>query len=163
MDQRAIFTVIIKTVGLLLLIYALLLAQERIVDYLIAGKGSGVLLLGVVVLPVILPAAVGAFLFRSPNVAAKSLVGDSPAIPSDFHERLQVVVFSGIGLYVLIQGATRIAYYVSLYAFFDDQTGSFADPARKANFVSSVVSTALGVWLVLGARGVAALITRLRS
>jgi len=162
-DQRAIFTVIVKTAGLLLLIYTLLLAQYQIVTYLLGGKGSGMLLLGLVVFPVILPAAVGAFLFRFPNVAAQSLVGDSPAIPSDFHERLQVVIFSGIGLYFLIQGATRISYYVSLYAFFDDQTGSFADPTRRANFVSAAISTALGVWLVLGARGVAGLVTRLRS
>jgi hypothetical protein len=163
-DQRAIVAVIVKTTGLLLLIYTLLFAPERIVDYLMAGKGSVALLFGAVVFPVVLPAAVGVFLFRFPSVAAKSVIGNSPAISSDFHAQLQVVIFSGIGLYFLMQGATRIAFYVSLYALFDNQyAGSLSDPARRANLVSAAVSTALGVWLVLGARGVAGLVAKLRS
>ena len=163
MDQRAIVVLIVKTAGLLLLIYTLLFAPERIVDYLISGKGSVMLLFGAVVFPIVLPAAVGAFLFRYPSVAAKSVVGNSPAISSDFHAQLQVVIFSGIGLYFLMEGATRIAFYVSLALIDNQYAGSLSDPSRRANLVSTAVSTALGVWLVLGARGVAGLVAKLRA
>ena len=165
MDARAIASLIVKTAGLLLLIHALALAPDRIAGYLMVGGGSLALLFGTVLFPVAVPLAVGAFLFSFPATAASAVVEKSPASSSDFDARLQVVIFSGIGLYVLLQGVITVVYYAALAAFLNDEysTDSLVDPAAKANLASAVFSVALGAALSLGARGVSALLTRLRS
>ena len=163
MDARTIVGLIVKTAGLVLLIYTLALAPDRIVRFLASGETSGASLFATVLFPLAVPLATGAFLFSFPAVSTNAVVGKGTS--ADLGSNLQVVVFSGIGLYFLLRGAITVAYYVALLFFYEDryQTASLADPAAKASFASALFSVGIGAGLLVGARGLSGLLTRLRQ
>ena len=63
-----------------------------------------------------------------------------------------------------LQGALDIVYFAALHAYTLDEfaVGVFDDPTNLANLIASVLSLILGVVLLFGARGLSALIARLR-
>ena len=162
MEPRTIVALIVKTAGLLLLIYAVVLAPDRVAGYLGAPQKSGALLFGWVLFPVAVPLAVGAFLFLFPAVSASAVVGRGSGSAIDAN--LQVVIFSGIGLYTLLQGSISLAYYIALRLFLANyDPASLADPTTKARLAGAVRSVVLGAALLLGARGLSGLLNRLRA
>jgi len=157
-------SLIVKTSGLLLIIYTLALFPDRLAGYLLSPERSGFLLAGFVLFPVVVQLLIGAFLFSFPALTAGAVAGTQPGQGSELERRLQSVVFAGIGLYVALQGALDIAYYAALHAYTRDgyDVGVFDDPTNRANLIASVLSLFLGVALLVGARGLLALIARLR-
>jgi hypothetical protein len=164
-DPRAIVALIVKTAGLLLAIYGVVLTPDRLAQYLMVEPKSGYLLLGTVLFPLAVSLALGALLFWFPNTVANAVAGKGTATPSDFDARLQVVVFSGVGLYVLVQGAITVVYYLALQQYVDElySTGDLGDPAAKANLVSAGFSIVCGAVLLVGARGLSSLLRRVRA
>jgi hypothetical protein len=163
-DQRALVALIVKTAGLVLIVYTLALSPDRIASYLFSEEQSGSLFLGLVLFPLAVPSLIGAFLLVFPATTASAVVGTFSADSSDLERVLQAVVFGGIGLYLALQGSLDLAYYAARHAYGRDQyaVDALAEPTTRASLVSSIVSLLLGVALLLGARGFSALVIKLR-
>jgi len=78
---------------------------------------------------------------------------------------LAVVVFSGVGLYVLVEGAITVVCYLALQSYVNElySTGGLADLSAKASVVGAVFSIVFGAVLLLRARGLSSLLRRLRA
>ena len=165
MDPRALMAVIVKTAGLLLLLYALMQLPDRVASYVLSPERSGDLLLGLVVFPAAISLAVGVLLFWFPatvaSVAAGTRLVETPAA----ERMLQAVIFAGIGLYTALQSALNLAYYVALFAHtdVDYENASLGDPKIPADVIANVVGLVLGLVLLFSARGVAALVSKIRN
>lgn len=164
MEPRSLVALIVKTAGLLLIIYTLALSPERVADYALSGERSGYLLAGFVVLPIVVPLLIGALLFAFPAITAGAVAGANTAASSDLERMLQAVIFAGIGLYVGVQGALDVAYYASLHAFTMDEyaVAPFDDPINRAGLISSVLSLIIGGVLLVSSRGFSALVAKVR-
>jgi hypothetical protein len=80
---------------------------------------------------------------------------------------LQVVAFSMVGLFTLVNGVQYLArsfglYFGSLYADQYDRHMSFLEWLTLDETLASIAGCALGLWLILGSRGIVRLIRRLR-
>jgi hypothetical protein len=70
--------------------------------------------------------------------------------------------FIAVGIFILGRALPTLAYWLILATNTDPHAEPFTVD-QKANFVATFVEIALGVGLVLGARGMSALIQRLRT
>lgn len=75
MDPRALMAVIVKTAGLLLLLYAVMQLPDRVASYELSAERSVPLLIGLVLFPVGVALAIGAFLFWFPATVASAVAG----------------------------------------------------------------------------------------
>jgi hypothetical protein len=80
---------------------------------------------------------------------------------------VQVVAFSMVGLFTLVNGVQYLArsfglYFGSLYADHYDRHMSFLEWVILDETLASIVGCALGLWLLLGSRGIVRLIRRFR-
>jgi|SRR6185503_6913162 len=157
--------VIVKTAGLLVVLYALVQLPDRIAGFVLSPERSGYLLLGLVLFPVVVSLAVGAFLFWFPATVA-SVVAGTRSVETPATERmLQAVIFAGIGLYTALQSALNLAYYLALFAHADVDyaDASLGDPTIPASVIANVVGVVFGVVLLFTARAVAAFVSRIRN
>ena len=127
--------------------------------------GSPSLMLASILAPIILPLVFGAVLWfeaerLSGNADVDADAGTSPSI-----ETLQKLAFTCIGVYILALAIPDVAkviyYYWQLSVPGGSQIGTGAE--RGAAIVGTAVEIAIGLWLVLGAGGLANLIHRLRD
>jgi hypothetical protein len=80
---------------------------------------------------------------------------------------VQVVAFSMVGLFTLVNGVQYLArsfglYFGSLHADHYDRRMSFLEWLSLDETLASIVGCVLGLWLILGSRGIVRLIRRLR-
>lgn len=157
--------VIVKTAGLLLLLYAMMQFPDRIASYVLSPERSGYLLVGLVLFPLAIQLAVGASLLWFPATVASVVAGTRSVETAAAERMLQAVIFAGIGLYMALQSALNLAYYLALFAHTDvDYAGaSLGDPTIPASVIANVVGVVVGVVLLFSARGVAALVSKLRN
>jgi hypothetical protein len=163
-EQRSLVALILKTAGLLLIINTLIWLPDRVAGYMFGAERSPYLFVGLVLLPLAVPLIAGALLFWFPATVAGAVSGPQPAPGSDLERMLQAVIFAGIGLWVTLQGVLDVAYYVALHTYVQDEFAArpLDDPVNRAGLISSVLSLILGVVLLLSARGLSALIARIR-
>jgi hypothetical protein len=154
--------VIVKAIGLLLVVYALLQLPDRVVGYVAGGEQSGALLFGLVLFPLAVPLAVGAFLFTFPATVAAAVRGTQSAENPALERMLQAILFSGIGAYTALQSALNIVYYLTLLSHtevgFQD-----VDPTVRASVIANAIGLVVGIAIVVGARGAAALVAKIRN
>ncbi len=164
MDPRTLVAVIVKTAGLLLVIYAFVLFSDRVGAYLLSPEQSRYLLFGLVLFPVAVPLALGALLFALPATVAAAVAGTRSTDAAGLERLLQAVIFAGIGLYVALQSALSLAYYLALLAHTrgDYAVDAFGNPSTRASVIANVAGVLVGIVLLVGARGLAALIVKLR-
>jgi hypothetical protein len=165
-DYRALVVLIVKTAGLILVLYTIALLPDRLGSYLLSAESlrSNALFVGMVVVPFLVPMAIGAFMLLLPATSARAVVG-APFTPGTELERLvQPLIFSGIGLFLALDGVRALAYYVAFNAYAQEvyPGGTVEDPSARADIVSNVVSLVIGVALLLGARGLSAALHKLR-
>jgi hypothetical protein len=70
-----------------------------------------------------------------------------------------------IGLWALSRAVPDLVYWVTYMGMAfegDSPVGEFA-PDQKAGFIATIAEIAVGLWLVLGAKGVAALLFKIRT
>lgn len=164
MDYRAVVVLIVKTAGLVLVLYTIAVLPVHIGSYIANPEPSNALLVWTVVVPFIVPAAVGFFMVWLPATTARAVVGAPFALGTELERLVQPLIFSGIGLYVMVEAVRVLAYYLGLDAYSRElyATGAFVDPSVRADVASHVLLLVIGVALLLGARGLSALIHRLR-
>ena len=105
----------------------------------------------------VLPATIATMLLPS----LKSAKAPEPTYPVEW----QTVGVICVGLWVLTR-AIPSAFYWATYYFVSRGSGldEFAsDPQHIAGIVTTVVEIALGLWLTIGGKGVAAALLRIRS
>lgn len=87
--------------------------------------------------------------------------GSSEALPEAPAAGLELVLFSGIGLWFCCRGLVDGAYW-ALYLWWGGEFSSF--PATdRANMVVTALELVLGLFLVLRVRGLQALLLRMRG
>jgi hypothetical protein len=98
---------------------------------------------------------------KAPALARRMAAGSDPG--SSQHgiasNELLHLVLIGIGIYLLTTGIPSLAWPLYLVITIP-RNGSPDISEIRASFFSSVVRTGLGVWLILGTRGVARLVRR---
>jgi hypothetical protein len=165
-DYRALVVLIVKTAGLVLVLYAIALLPDRLGSYLLSAESfrSNALFVGMVIVPFIVPMAIGAFMLWLPATGARAVVGAPFASGTELERLVQPLIFSGIGLFLALDGVRALAYYAAFNAYTREvyAGGTVDDPSARADIVSNVVSLVIGVALVLGARGLSAALHRLR-
>ena len=164
MDYRALVVLIVKTAGLILVLYTVALLPDRVGGYVLSPEKSNALFLGMVVVPFLVPAVIGVLMLWFPASSARGVVGAPFAAGTDLERLVQPLIFSGIGLFLALDGVRALAYYLALDAYMDETYAqdALADPSARADVVSNVVSLVIGVALILGGRGLSAVIHRLR-
>ena len=164
MDYRALVVLIVKTAGLILVLYTIALLPDRVGGYILSPERSNTLFVGMVVVPFLVPMAIGAFMLWLPASSARAVVGAPFAAGTDLERLVQPLIFSGIGLFLALDGVRALAYYFALNAYMQEAyaQGALADPSARADVASNVVSLMIGVALMLGARGLSAVVHRLR-
>ena len=94
------------------------------------------------------------------------MVAGTRSVETPAAERmLQAVIFAGIGLYMALQSALNLAYYLALFAHTDVDyaDASLGDPTIPASVIANIVGVVVGVVLLFSARGVAAVVSKLRN
>lgn len=130
-----------------------------------AADGSPWLMAASLVAPIVLPLLFACVLWlgadRLAQRVAHEVGADSP--PSD--EALQELAFSIIGVFILavaIPAVSKLVYYYwQLSTPGGVQVGT--DVERRAAIIEVTVHIAVGLWLLLGAAGLASLLRRLRG
>jgi hypothetical protein len=163
-DYRALVVLIVKTAGLILVLYTIALLPGRIGGYVLEPERSNALFVWWVLAPFLLPLAVGLFMWWFPASSARSVVGAPFAGGGEIERLVQPLVFSGIGLFLVLDGIETLAYYFALSAYMKEAYagGALEDPSARADVASNIVSVVIGVVLILGGRGLSALLYRLR-
>jgi hypothetical protein len=163
-DYRALVVLIVKTAGLILVLYTIALLPDRIGGYVLSPERSNALFIGMVLVPFLVPLVIGGFMLWFPASSARAVVGSPFATGTDLERLVQPLVFSGIGLFLALDGVRALAYYFALNAYIDEvyADSPFSDPSARADVASNIVSLVIGVALILGARGLSALVHRLR-
>jgi len=107
---------------------------------------------------------IGAFMLWFPASSARAVVGPSFATGTDLERVVQPLVFSGIGLFLALDGVRALAYYFALNAYMEEAYagGALSEPSARADVASNIVSLVIGVALILGARGLSAVVHRVR-
>jgi hypothetical protein len=104
------------------------------------------------------PSTIAANLLRSEQPAHEP----APTRPLVEWQALGVIC---IGLWALAQAIPDSIYWLTYYAMLSSSDLSIRDldPEQKATALSTVAQLAIGLWLVLGAKGLAAAIFRIRA
>jgi hypothetical protein len=163
-DYRALVVLIVKTAGLVLLLYTVALLPDRLGGYVLSPEKTNALFVGFVVIPFLVPFVIGAFMLWLPATSARAVVGTPFTSGTDLERLVQPLIFGGIGLFLALDGVRALAYYLALSAYSQEvySADALAEPAARADVVSNVVSLVIGVALMLGARGLSAAVHRLR-
>jgi hypothetical protein len=164
-DYRAVVVLIVKTAGLVLVLYTIAMLPVYIGSYYSSPEPSNALLVWSVAVPFIVPAAVGIFMVWLPATTARVVVGAPFAVGTELERLIQPLIFSGIGLYLVVDAVGTLAYYLALNGYSKEQfytSSVFDDPSARADVASNILSLVMGIALLLGARGLSVLIHRLR-
>ena len=108
MDYRALVVLIVKTAGLILILYVVAMLPDRIVTYTLSPQRSSVLFVGFIVLPFIVPMVIGACMLWLPASSARAVVGAPFTAGTDLERLVQPLIFSGIGLFLVLDGVRAL-------------------------------------------------------
>jgi hypothetical protein len=94
-----------------------------------------------------------------------SLRDAEPAVPESPFMQWQTVAVVFVGLWALAQAIPDIIYWVTLYSMAETWEMPLDDlrAIDRAGMIATAAELAIGLWLVIGARGWAALFFRIRS
>lgn len=168
MKPQQIVATCLRLLAIVWLLYVLMHARGLVTvitsDMGIAPNKS--LLVGVVVLQLVACAVLWLF----PMTIAATLLplgarGDAaPSEPARFVE-WQTLGIICIGLWGLVISFPSLMFWITMAVFStgEHEYSSGLDPEQKARVVEVVVQTALSLWLVFGAKGLAALLFKIRT
>jgi hypothetical protein len=108
---------------------------------------------------------IGAFMLWLPATSARAVVGAPFTAGTELERLIQPLIFSGIGLFLALDAVRALAYYVAFNAYYTQEAyaaNAWEDPSTRADIASNIVSLVIGLVLILGARGLSALLHKLR-
>lgn len=166
MDYREISKLFIKLTGLLIIAYSVVYLPYEIRSVLDPRPESVSIVqyIGVKIVPYLLPVILGGLLWFFPGTLTNTFVkGESQANgKGETLEKLEIVAVSVLGLYLLFKAISDLTYHISLISI----TGGLR-PSTPVDQVALVISTILefilAAILLLKAKGIVYLLTRLRD
>jgi hypothetical protein len=176
MEHRALAALMVRLVGLWELVVAVNAVPTAIgplfnPEYV--QKAGLWVLVGVALFSVALPLALGLMLIYFPSTVATQVLrvdGIEPKTASDT-TLLERVAFSAMGLWftanAVIDGVHVFSRWHLYRRIIEDQypgaSGPAIGPNEFAGFITAAVQLVLGLWLLLGSRGLANAFARLRE
>lgn len=167
MTKREIASLAIKLMGIFILLRSISYAP------MIFGNafqvGAGLLATVMYIFMCIIALAWGVFIIVFSDRIAKWLIKDDHPIElpgSVRKEDVMVVVFTCIGLYLIVTAIPSLIVYFSNFLMFHkarsgvSYSGGFHDAFR---LIAPVVQIGLGIWLFAGSRGLVKLWQKIRS
>ena len=110
---------------------------------------------------------IGVWMWKDAVNIAKIIVPKEVSVeavpPNDFHRPIYQLAFVLLGIYVLIYGVSDFSYTAQLYFSLPEESMT---PDRyknqQADMISSLIEVLIGLILVVGAKGVSAVIYKIR-
>ena len=175
MDHKALSVLILRMAGLLVVVYTIANAAKSFAAFLdprmLQGDGGWRVVIAVL-LSAALPIAIGLLLVYFPNAIASGVlkVPGGEVTPGDVGP-LQRVAFSTLGLWLSLYAVVDAVYFwgrARLYFQYIEDAPVYAKgpalpPDDFGGLVSCAVQLVIGVWLLLGNRGLVNLLARLRG
>jgi hypothetical protein len=176
MEHRALAVLVVRIAGLWELVVALNAVPSAIGPFInpeyIQKAGPGWLLLNAV-FTIGIPLALGLFLIYFPRTVSMSVLRVEGIQPQTSFEAsiLERVLVSLLGLWFAVQalldGLQTFSRWHLYRRFVEDQypgaTGPAIGPQEFAGLIVAVAQLALGLWLLLGSRGIVNILSRLRG
>jgi len=176
MEHKALAALMVRLVGLWELVVAVNGIPSAIGPFFnpqYVEKAGLWLLTGVALFSVALPLAVGLILIYFPSAVATHVLRIQGVEPKDAADAtlLERVAVSAMGLWFTVNavfdGVHALATSHIYRRFMEEQyphaTGPAMGPGEFAGFIVAVLQLALGLWLLLGSRGLANVFARLRG
>jgi hypothetical protein len=174
MEHKALAALMVRLVGLWELVVAVNSLPNAIGPFFnpeYVHKAGLFVLLGSALFAVALPLGVGLFLIYFPrSIVSGALRIEGSELNPDEARRLERVGMSLMGLWLTVDAVTSATYNFSrwhLYRrFIEDQytgaTGPTIGPSEFAGLLTNALQLILGLWLLLGTRGLLGAFERLR-
>jgi hypothetical protein len=104
--------------------------------------------------------------FQAPRLAKRMVSSDPTPITGAglTKDDVMTIAFSTVGVYIFIEGLEQLAW-VLLHGLYGSETSGmlWANLGWRTEFLSAVISAALGGWLTLGSRGIVNFLKWLRT
>jgi len=163
---------LVQIVGLVVRVFAVFLVVNnlfyaaRVIDYAMS-KPDHYIAMALNLVLAFVPTFVAIFLWFFPLAVATKLipdVGNASVQAPMGAEELEVVAYSVVGLWVLTAALPDALYWAVLYyrAKADPAMSPNLPPASIAAMLLTGGKLVLGIWLMLGSRGLVGLIRRIR-
>lgn len=161
MDIRVISTLITKTSGLILVVYALAMFPNLFATFSFQTDQTFMLMLGAIIVPSIVPAGIGLLLFFRPKTITNAVLGKD-VLEDQYHE-IQAILFATVGLYLITTALLDLIYY-GLLAHYISETdvGIMNDAAYTADIITLAIQLFIGFIVALGAKGLSSLLYKFR-
>lgn len=165
MSKEQIVGLAVRLFAVFLIVYTLRYSGSVI--SLASLDSPGFWISALVMLFAFLPVVIAFLLWRFPLSVASALIpkATNREKPKPLSEpEIQVVAFSILGLWLLASAIPDVFYWV-IYAYRMETVG-FRNveltPQNIAGIVSTTVELVLGLWLLLGSKGIVGIVRRLR-
>lgn len=165
MDYRDISTLLLRIAGVVIVIFAVIQIPGHFLNYYRLQEDSLLLFLGTAALPVALTILLGVLLWLFPNTVTNKIVGGSDQ-PSGFDlEKIQVIAFSVLGLYVLVRAVGDLVYWGSFMTMSStiEPGGTLLSLDRYADLFATLAEFVLGLFLTFGSKGLSSLVAKVRA
>lgn len=166
MDYRTLTTLLLKIVGVGTVIYAVSNIPAYFLNYYAFQRESFLYFLGISIVPFTLTLALGLALWFFPAKVTNTIVADIGDSASSLDAgKLQTVAICTLGMWVLVEGVGNLSYWTTYLTMTHriEPGATLMTPDHYADLLSVASEIVLGLILLLGARGIAALIYRLRT
>ncbi len=176
MDHRALAVLIIRVAGLLVIVSAIGYAAKSFGPFFFAEtfqKVSVGLLLVSIFVSIVVPVALGlVFIYFPGTITTRLLRVEGLESGSEKDTKpLQRVAFATIGIWLTLYAMIDAVYFYSkayLYLrFFEDMRAYSRPPSLSPDDFGGLVASGLqliiGLWLLMGNRGIVNVLTRLRG
>ena len=174
MEHKALAALMVRLVGLWELVVAVNALPNAIGPFFnpqYVQKAGVFVLIGSAFFSVALPFAIGLLLIYFPrSIASGALRMEGLELGGDEASRLERVGVSLMGLWLTVDAVTDGIYSLSRWHLYrrvvDEQyagaTGPAIGPSEFAGLITAVLQLILGLWLLLGTRGLVSALERLR-
>lgn len=167
MNGYEIYRLVFKVLGVFGVLKALESTQFFVIMFQSTGERDKLFFIQMLssVLPFILLVLAGSFLWlRSDNFARALSTGIKPHQESKVSvEDIQTVVFTAIGLYILVISVPSLVQVITSNIIITIQELDYIKPTRIPEILKLAIQIALGFWLLLGSRGIVGALTSLRN
>lgn len=176
MEHRALAALIIRIAGLIVIVSAITYTAKSFGPFFVADTGqklSAALVLVSVLISLVIPVVLGLLLVYFPSALTTRVLkieGLETGSESDT-KAIERVAFAAIGLWLTLYAVIDAVYFFAkahlFFRFFEDMRAYAKPPLISAEdfggLVSSAVQLLMGLWLLIGNRGLANVLARLRG
>jgi len=165
-DYRDLTNLLLKVAGAVIIIFAIINVPTYVSYYFALQEQSFIAFLGVSVIPMLVPAAVGLFLLLFPvTITNKIIKGEKgKKTPTMDILALERVAFSVLGLYLMFRVVSDLVYHgTSIYLAGGLATYNTGYQHPLALLITTIVEFFFALYLLLGSSGLIRLLDKFRT